>query len=1324
MRKTPRVPAFAVSLGLLVCVAARALAGDWPTYRHDGRRSGITAEEIKTPLSQEWLFTATHGPEHAWGDPQPKPIEHVLELPRMRFDDAFHVVAAGGTVYFGSSSDGKVYALDAASGKVRWEFFTGGPVRLAPTVANGKLYVGSDDGWVYCLGAGDGRLVWRFRAAPSDRKLLGNGKMISVWPVRTGVLVDSGVAYFGAGVFPAEGLYLYAVDAQTGKLLWKNDTYGAGGMAGISPQGHLVASKDRLFAPASRTMPAGFDRKTGRFLFQRNLSWRLTGLFGGTSCQLAGDALFGGTEQLVAMRERDGRLALTEGLPAGRPSTGVRRLVVADDTLYLLNGKELLAADRDGWLTAKTKLTSLTVERSSLGRRQRSFTMAEARLKAEQAKLKKAGRPVPKKLAEALDAARGQLAQVRKRLSQAGVEAKEWKAKEPAATRWRAPCEGSDALILAGGTVFAGAGDVVRAFGAADGKQVWSAKVAGRARSLAVADGRLLVSTDKGSIHCFVPGDGGRGSTVTPKVVAEPFGKDERVRQCAALARRIVADSGVRRGYALVLGGGDGRLALELARRTELVVYVAEPDAKKVAAARAALSRAGVYGKKVVVLHTPGPGLPLPDYFANLVVCDATFFAGKMPSGEEVARLVKPCGGVGYAIAPGQDRQGDYEDWTDRASDAFGATDAGDTQLIETERYGKVVRGSLPGAGRWTHEYAEPGNTACGDDRLVRGPLGVLWYGRPGPERMPSRHASAAAPVAVGGRMFVQGENVVMAYDVYNGLKLWQREIAGAMRLGLKARSSNLAADDASLFVAVADRCLRLDAATGKTLETHKVPPPGKGRKGGNWDYVAVVGSRLYGSRGSGCVFAVDLDTGKRLWVHEGGTIEARTICIGDGRVFFVDRRVTAKQRAEAVKGIAPQQRLDRRGKPIPPDVRLIVGLDAETGKVAWSRPQYVADCVKIGRSGGELTVMYANKVLLLCGQPWNGHFWREFMAREFSRRSLIALSYDGEPLWSGRKGYRSRPIIVGGRIIAEPWAHDLRTGTEITRVHPVTGRKDAWQMSRPGHHCGNIAACANVLFFRSGVTAYYDLLADHGTAHFGGHRPGCWINCIPACGLVIMPEASSGCICPFALQCTAVFQPRKEPRMWGMYSAPGAMRPVKRLAVNFGAPGDRRDADGTLWLGYPRPRSYEQDYNQRLVLNFKLGFEGDPDEIVAHRGNAYFAKIAGARDPWLYTHACTGLAGCTIPLIEKGTEPATYTVRLHFAEVQNAPPGGRVFDVTLQGRRVLAKLDVAKEAGGPNRAVVKEFKGVRVKDDLRIGMKAHRGHPMLAAVEVIREEK
>jgi len=38
--------------------------------------------------------------------------------------------------------------------------------------------------------------------------------------------------------------------------------------------------------------------------------------------------------------------------------------------------------------------------------------------------------------------------------------------------------------------------------------------------------------------------------------------------------------------------------------------------------------------------------------------------------------------------------------------------------------------------------------------------------------------------------------------------------------------------------------------------------------------------------------------------------------------------------------------------------------------------------------------------------------------------------------------------------------------------------------------------------------------------------RPGCWINTIPAGGLVLIPESSSGCTCGFALQTSLAFVP------------------------------------------------------------------------------------------------------------------------------------------------------------------------------------------------------
>lgn len=85
---------------------------------------------------------------------------------------------------------------------------------------------------------------------------------------------------------------------------------------------------------------------------------------------------------------------------------------------------------------------------------------------------------------------------------------------------------------------------------------------------------------------------------------------------------------------------------------------------------------------------------------------------------------------------------------------------------------------------------------------------------------------------------------------------------------------------------------------------------------------------------------------------------------------------------------------------------------------------------------------------------------------------------------------------------------------------------------------------------------------------------------------------------------------------------------------------------------------------------------------------------------------------------------PGTYTVRLHFAETFGgiSAPGGRVFDVSVQGREVLAAFDVFKEAGGRNRAIVKEFRGVRVEDALRIGFTQRANSPAINALEILAE--
>ena len=74
---------------------------------------------------------------------------------------------------------------------------------------------------------------------------------------------------------------------------------------------------------------------------------------------------------------------------------------------------------------------------------------------------------------------------------------------------------------------------------------------------------------------------------------------------------------------------------------------------------------------------------------------------------------------------------------------------------------------------------------------------------------------------------------------------------------------------------------------------------------------------------------------------------------------------------------------------------------------------------------------------------------------------------------------------------------------------------------------------------------------------------------------------------------------------------------------------------------------------------------------------------------------------GLGAPPPESG--PHRYTVRLHFAELDDVKPGQRVFDVKLQGQTVLKDFDILKEAKAPLTALVKEFKGIKAAEALTL---------------------
>ena len=82
-----------------------------------------------------------------------------------------------GGLVFTAGDDGKVRAFDAATGAIRWEFATPAPIKMPPTIAEGRAYFGSGDGYVYALEAATGRLLWRFRAAPVERLIMVYGNL-------------------------------------------------------------------------------------------------------------------------------------------------------------------------------------------------------------------------------------------------------------------------------------------------------------------------------------------------------------------------------------------------------------------------------------------------------------------------------------------------------------------------------------------------------------------------------------------------------------------------------------------------------------------------------------------------------------------------------------------------------------------------------------------------------------------------------------------------------------------------------------------------------------------------------------------------------------------------------------------------------------------------------------------------------------------------------------------------------------------------------------------------------------------------------------------
>jgi len=989
-----------LTLAWLACESS-SRAADWPTYRNDAERSGYTAERIAGSPSLAWSFEPFHAPEPAW------PRDN-----RMTFDLAAEVVVAGDLVVFGSSADGRVVALDAKTGQKRWTFFTGAPVRFAPTFVGQDLYVASDDGYLYCLAAADGSLQAKWRPGPSDAMILGNGKMVSRWMARGGPVVRDGVVYFAAGIWQSDGVFLTAIDAATRKQLWQNEEAGriymaqphGGAMAesGISPQGYLVATADKLLVPTGRAVPAAMNRADGKFLYYH---LQANGKAGGTEALAAGGRFYNGGN---AFNTDDGLIA--EKLKAGSYAAMPGAIVCGTPTgLQVLTVSEKTAPDRKG---APVK----TVKHETAW-------------------------------------------------SLSGVDA-------------------GAAVIVAGDLIVCGGATTVTAVDVNTKQVAWTKTIDGAARGLAVAGGRLYVSSTRGTIYSFASGETAGTAPPSVRETAPPakFRETLPPSMSAVAADEIIRRTGVKEGFCLDLECTDGELPLALAARTNLQIYALCSTEEEVAAVRKKLAAAGVYGKRVTVHQGTLENNPYGKYFADLVISSHSLDVGPLRFDEaSPPRVLRPFGGAFCTGRPGQ--------------------------------MNHFCRGALAKSGSWTHQYSDLGNSSCSTDELVRGQLHALWF-RDVDLEMPQRHGRGPAPVYDRGRMFVEGVDALRAVDAYNGRSLWEFPLPGILAhysadhlSGAAVTGSNLCVMGDDVYVHDKEHCYRLDAATGRTLGTF-APPQNRDGTPGRWGYLACDGELLYGTLAnpehvvrfgwrradmndlwseSTAFFALDAKTGALRWRYDAAdSIRHNAIAIGDDTVYLIDRKVAEEDKLDPKNTDAKLPAVAKVNQP----AGSLLAIDKLTGEARWKQP---------GAFGTMLVYSREHDALLMGYQST-----RFKIPSEVGGRLAVYRGRSGEPLWNKEAKYVTRPFINDDAVYAQGGAWELLTGVERP-----------FEFTR-SYGCGQISASKNLMLFRSATLGYRSISPDSKSENFGGIRPGCWINALPVGGLVLVPDASAGCTCSY----------------------------------------------------------------------------------------------------------------------------------------------------------------------------------------------------------------
>jgi hypothetical protein len=132
-------------------------SAEWNQLQNDAQRSGRANNALLPPYQVKWKWLNGSN----WNNNSPSYPYLDTEIPVLA-----QPIYGDGKIYLGSSTDGKLYAINAETGVTAWTYQTEAHITHTAGYFDKKVFVGSLDGFFYAINSSNGSLAWKHNTGP------------------------------------------------------------------------------------------------------------------------------------------------------------------------------------------------------------------------------------------------------------------------------------------------------------------------------------------------------------------------------------------------------------------------------------------------------------------------------------------------------------------------------------------------------------------------------------------------------------------------------------------------------------------------------------------------------------------------------------------------------------------------------------------------------------------------------------------------------------------------------------------------------------------------------------------------------------------------------------------------------------------------------------------------------------------------------------------------------------------------------------------------------------------------------------------------------